>query len=491
MSESHDDPLSDLAAEQAVLGAILLWPDTLGEVDAIVVSTDFLDPRHEVLYDALKAIREQPDAVTEHGSVNSAVLTRHLRSIERFNTVGGSQYLSEITDATPTAAHARVHAQGIAELAARRRIRDEHLRGARSAADPSIPVDVLVERAAEDLRRAAVGGAPRNTLVGVGHALDHVEERRQQGVMRRGYPLPWPTVDTTVRGLRRGATYVIAGLTSMGKSTFLRNLATALAAPKVWFPQGSSDSARGAVPVIVFTLEMPSEDNAVQVAASIVGCSGDAIERGVLEDSERQRLVEARNTLDGAPLVFDAETEHPERMAAIVRRFKRDFGDCVVAVDYLQLCDPAGLAEEKNPTRERQVGAMSRFFKRRIALALDVPVVLLSQFNRSADGEDGQKAKKPRLKDLRESGAIEQDADVVMFLWGERPKGHDVFQDVTCTIAKVRGGAANVDVPLRLHRRSTRFSEIDGGVGGADGFPAIDSPPNYQEPNHDHEWEAS
>lgn len=452
------ETLADLEAERAVLGGILLDNEAFAVVDTQVAAGDFWHPAHGVIYEVFA------DLDGRGVPIDIITLSEALRARDRLNTVGGAQYLGELTDVIPTIAHIASHSGIVADLAARRRVRDEALQTALRAADCTTPIETVADHGAEAMQAAARGASRASTLRSVGDALEAVAARTLAGT-RHGFPLPWPTLDRALRGLRGGRQHVIAGLTAMGKSTLARNLATSLAAPAAWFAprftanvseamERAAAARRAPVPVLFFALEMPVEENAIQVMASCIGASGEAVERGVLTDLQIKAYTAARNALDGCPLRFDDVTEAAARMCAIARQFRRQHGPCVVIVDYLQLCDPAGLTTEQTPTRERQVAAMSRAFKR-LAVRLDVPVVVLSQLSRRGDRDEAC----PKLSDLRESGSVEQDADAVIFLWGKRPQGHDAVQEVNCTLAKIRGGCAGVTLPMRLHRAATRFEE--------------------------------
>ena len=467
------DPLVDLDAERATLGAITLDVTVLADVLAIARPEDFADPRHTVILDALVAIDGKPDAV-DRGAVNLVTLGRHLRAIGRFNTVGGSQYVAELSECVPSSSHARESARLVAELAARRRVRESALVTSKHAADLRRPIDAVADAGSTALLGAAKGGRPVSSLCPLGTSLQRVAERVGE-VETRGCPLPWPSIDRAIRGLRGGRVHYVAGLTSMGKSSLARNMAVSLAAPAAWYASGPDEPTdpradRVPVPFLFFAMEMPTDENSTQVIASVLGCAGSDIENGTLQSAgvSHDAYIRARGVLDAAPLYFDAETDHATQQIALARQFVRSrkgkpvsatdprlVEQVVIVLDYLQLSDPEGLVPEKNPTRERMVGAMSRAWKR-FAMKEDVPVVILSQLNREAS--DG---KCPVLKDLRESGSLEQDADVVMFLWGEQPDAQAATQTVNATLAKIRGGPRNVMVPLTFHRKPTRFFEID------------------------------
>lgn len=449
------DLLVDLASEQSTLGAIMLDHTLLADVCAIAPRDDFADPRHGTILDALVAIDGQPNAVNENGSVSIPALCAQLRTMSPgLNTVGGAQYLAALYRRLPSAVQARAYAATVAELATRRRLREVATDLQKRAADTRTPVDVVADKALRAVERASKGSVAASSQVSVGVALQRVADR--VGVVEtRGLPLPWPSIDHALGGLRGGRTHYLAAKTSMGKSSFARNLATALAAPSVYYDVSDERAALPATPVLFFALEMKTDENAVQVMASVLRCSGADVERG---NVNMEQYCDALRVLDGAPLVFDDATDNAAQMLALARQFvrkhKRDGArQAAVVIDYLQLCDPFGLAMEKNPTRERMVAVMSREWTR-FAIREDVPVVILSQLNRDCEDEEC-----PKLKHLRESGSVEQDADVVAFLWGKLPESGALTQEITCTLAKIRGGPRGLAVPMLFHRASTRFYE--------------------------------
>lgn len=471
--DTPTEPLCDLAAERATLGAVTMHAAVLADVLAIVQPGDFHDDRHRVVLDALVAIDGRPDA-TDRGAVNLVALGRELRRAGRYNTIGGAQYVEELSTCIPTAVMARESARVVADLAARRRVRDSALTTAKHAADAGRPIDATADSAATAILAASKGGVPRTSVVSLGTSLQRLEDRVGTAATR-GLALPWPSLDNALRGLRGGRLHLLAAKTSMGKSSLARNLATALAAPSVYYGANDERSRAAPVPVLYFAAEMPTDENTTQVMASLLECAGSDVENGTLTPDRMQAYCDARGALGEAPLFFDDETNQAAQQIALARQFARKHkprgkdGDAqvVIVVDYLQLCDPAGLVAEKNPTRERMVGAMS-FAWKRFAMREDVPVVILSQLNRECGDDEC-----PKLNHLRESGSLEQDSDVVMFLWGKLPDGPALTQDITCTLAKIRGGPRGVAVPMTFQRKATRFYELgtaeaDAQHGGRD-----------------------
>lgn len=447
------DALTDPGAEMALLGAVMLDYSLLADACARVGREDLSDPRLATVLDALVAIDGKPGA-TDRGAVSVPALCNELRRVGQYHAVGGAQFLEELTNRLPTAVHMHSYAALVADLAARRRLRTAGHALAKRAADAHTPVDVVTDRALREVEHAGKGGLKAESQVSVGASLARLAERVGE-VEARGLPLPWPMIDRAIRGLRGGKTIYIAAKTSMGKSSLARNLATALAAPSVYYREGDEHFTDAPVPVLFFSLEMPTDENAAQVMASVLQCSGADVERGTVD---MDAYCAALRVLKGAPLTFDDATDSAAQMLALARQFVRKHKragakQAVVMVDYLQLCDPFGLQLEKNPTRERMVAVMSREWKR-FAVRENVPVVILSQLNRDCADEEC-----PKLNQLRESGSVEQDADVVMFLWGKLPDGGALTQDITCTLAKIRGGPRGVAVPLTFHRASTRFYE--------------------------------
>lgn len=443
--------LVDVRSERLVLGAMQLYPTFALEMTAGLSAESFGEPSHGPMFDALR------ECVERHGEVDYTRLARILADRRRLNVVGGIQGVNDMTDASgrlagdmPTPFEAEAAARRVAELALRRAVVERAQRAITKACDADEPIDVVIDFAQQTMQGVAASDAQHGRSIGA--AMVELFDGRAR---TSGIGLPWPALSAAIGGLRKKRLIVIAGRPGTGKSAFANNLALALAAPAAWWPEAPHLPAP--VPVIFFALEMSDVENAARAVAAVVRrISGQEIENGNTEGREAEMSAASRS-LDRAPLHYDEHTRSVARMRSVARSFFALHGPGVIVVDYLQLAKATGLDVEKNANRERHVSAMTAELKA-IAKDLDVPVVLLAQLNRAGASED----EAPRLENLRESGAVEQDADVVIFLWGKRPAPGDATQVVHVTVAKARGSSAGGDYPMVFHRRETRFEEAEG-----------------------------
>lgn len=456
--------LVDDLAERMVLGYLQMAPSALDEVLGVVSAEHFANPTHGPIFEMLRAIIERD------GEVTYGPLATELHARRIYNAIGGAGYVADCADLddafgfpiTPQSAMAA--ARLVADLATRRAIFDAARRTAAKALDLAEPVEAV-----SDFAVSAAAKATTLTALSAGRtfgsAVDAVVQRigdPSGGAV--AYTLPWPTLSTRLGGLRRKRLHIVAGRPAMGKSALALNIALALAAPRAWWPEREEALLPQPVPVLMFALEMGDEENAARGIATLAGVEARRMEAGMLAADEEDAVSHAVVHTARAPFVLDDRTRSVARMRTVARQFFARHGKGVMIVDYLQLCSTAGLDIEKGANRERHVASMTLAFKS-MAMDLDVAVVLLAQLKRleveSKGRGDGKETKEraPRMEDLRESGAAEQDADVILLLWGTRPDAGDLTQDVNVRVEKVRGGAAGGDVPMIFTRRSTRFNE--------------------------------
>lgn len=471
--------LIDERAERMVIGWLQLAPSDVGAFEELLSPEDFGDPRHGAAFAALCEVIGREGEV-EYGAVTAAL---HERKV--FNALGGLTYLSECASdrdedgfgLTPRSAFGA--ARLVAELAERRRVADAARNAIAALQDLSRSADEAMALAQELVLRAA---ASRPVAAGrsFSEALSAVMNRGSDpDAGRASFPLPWPSLSARIGGVRRKRVHFIGARYAMGKSAFALNIALSLSAPNAWWPEVPPEHLPAPVPVLAFVLEMSDEENAARGLATLVGsnvrdergrpvtCTAQDVEGGTFAEALFPVVQRAIIATAGAPFRLDDKTRQVARMRVIARQFFAKHGPGVLIVDYLQLCKAQGLDLEKNATRERVVAEMCRTFKE-IAMELDIAVIILAQLNRGAADED----KRPRAEELRESGAQEQDADVIMLLWGKRPEAEDETQEVKVAIDKVRGGRAGGDVPFIFTRRTTRFEEAED----ADSWLPIDDP---------------
>lgn len=448
------DPYSDLAAERAVLGAVLLDNSRLALVRGIVGAEDFHDPRHATVWESVCAVADAGDPV------DVVTLAADLRARSKLNSVGGAQFIAELYDTIPTVAHIESHAHIVARLAGRRAM----LHAAKSAAECAANGDDA--KAAEHLRAAytAVDDRRRGVVFrslgeGVEGAFAAMESRAESQF----------TTDPAVRstgldgldammagGLRGGQKVIVAARPSVGKSALA--LGMALTAAR-WSVDRFGPWPRGQ-PVLFFSLEMPHGELVDRALAMESGVSAERVRRGEVSEDDLVALTRAGQSLHPLPLfTCDDAGITLRQIAAECRRWHTKHGGlAAVVIDYLQLVrHPL-----KGRSREQEIAEISREGKL-IAKSLNTPVISLSQLNRTS--EKGTTPQRPGLADLRESGSLEQDADVVLLLYREEQalKGRGAAIPVEAQgaaeiiIAKQRNGPTGT-VPARFEGATYRFT---------------------------------
>jgi replicative DNA helicase len=451
-------PPNDLEAERAVLGSILLDNVAFANVEGILAASDFYHPAHGVLYEAMQAIagrREPVDVVT---------LAAELRARERLNTVGGAQYLGELTDTIPTVAHVESHARIVADLAGvRKMIEVAHEiigRGYGERGNAEAFLDYAASKVFEVAQKRA-----KSTLVPLDQvileAFERLEHTLNHGARTSGTETGFRDLDALTAGMHGGQLIIIAARPAMGKTSLVLNLAMNAAVSSM-------------KPVLVFSLEMPRIELANRLMCAEARVDQSRLRTNLLTQDEVTALTSAANKLHALPMYIDDSGDLTLlELRSKARRIKNDRDMSLIIIDYLQLMKAS---RDKMESREREISEISRGLKA-LAKELDVPIIALSQLNRACETRPG-KDKRPMLADLRESGAIEQDADVVMFIYRDEVYNRDTDDKgiAELIIAKQRNGPTDT-VRLRFIRELTKFENLamdDGGpyhetnIGGID-----------------------
>lgn len=428
---------ADPHAERQVLGAALLRPELVAVAEAIVRPEDFADPVHAAVWEAVLAVSPAVDVTT---------VAAALRRAKRSNLVG-LDYLGRLTDGCPTGAHLEEHARIVADHARARRAAAV-LRAALAALeDPATSAADAAARAetglAEVARSRGAGGTVdvQDSAFGAIQAWEELLAGRAVAALPTGLT---DLDDLLGGGARPGQLVVLGARPAMGKSALGAQLALHAAAAT-------------RTPALYVSLEMGHAELTARLLAARAGVDAHRARRGQFRHGEVARLQEAAASLDRAPLVYldDAGDEVSlAEVRAAALRLKATRGLCLVVVDYLQLLRPV----TPRDSREREVAEMTRGLKR-LARALAVPVLLLSQLNRGAEARSA-KDHRPRMADLRESGAVEQDADVIALLYRDEvynPKTeHRGIAELI--VAKQRGGPTGT-VRLRWDAARTAFAD--------------------------------
>jgi replicative DNA helicase len=476
------DPMPhSIEAEQQLLGAILTNNDVFDRVSSIARKEHFYDPVHARIYE-IAASR-----IAKNALASPVTLKAFMEDDDGLKELGGPAYLVRLAGAAVSAFAARDYAQIIYDLAIRRELirlgRDISARAAQVDVT-SEPAEQIVE-AEQSLYRLAEQGRSetgfQSFLRAVTDAVQNANAAYQRDGGLAGISTGLVDLDKKLGGLHKSDLLILAGRPSMGKTSLATNIAFNIAKNyrKGRLPDGSEGAVNGGV-VGFFSLEMSAEQLAARILSEASEVPSEQIRRGDMTEGEFRRFVEAAKALESCPLYIDDTPALPiSQVAARARRLKRTHGLDVLMVDYLQL-----LRGSSKENRVQEVSEITQGLKA-IAKELDIPVVALSQLSRQVENRDD---KRPQLSDLRESGSIEQDADVVMFVFREeyykereKPGDHelDKMAQWQADMEKLHGRAEVIigkqrhgpigHVELSFEGRFTRFGNLakpwqqDGG----------------------------
>jgi replicative DNA helicase len=387
-------PPHNTEAEQSVLGGILLDNDVLPGVLEILRGEEFYRAAHRTIFAGVIDLFEKNDPC------DLITLTNLLKSQNKLEEVGGASYLASLLDSVPSAANVSHYARIVGEKWLQRSLISSATEIVASGFDSGLAVDDLLYRAEQAIfqiseRRIQPSFFPIKEVVKQSiKTLEQLYDRRE---MITGVPTGFVEFDRLTAGLQASDLIIIAGRPSMGKTAFALNIARHAA-------------VEAEVPVGVFSLEMSKEQLGMRMLCSEARVNSQSMRSGFLSERDWPRLTRAAGTISEAPIfIDDAPTISALELRAKARRLKRDHNLGLVIVDYLQLMRGPHGAER----REQEISEISRALKA-LAKELNVPVMALSQLNRRVEERHD---KRPQLSDLRESGAIEQDADVIAFIY--------------------------------------------------------------------------
>ncbi len=438
-TEALRTPPHSLEAEQAVLGGLLLDNSTWDQVADRLDDADFYRNDHRLLF---RAIRRQAEV---NKPFDLLTLAEWLEDNNQLEEAGGFVYLGVLARDTPSAANVRAYADIIRERAIRRELIHTATEIADSAYDPRgrDSQNLLDEAEKRVFAIAERGSRARQGFANIKDLLASTVERIDNLFLRdnpvTGVPTGWPDFDEKTAGLQRGDLIVIAGRPSMGKTSLAMNIVEYVA-------------IQVQCPVAVFSMEMPGESLIMRLVSSLGRIDQHRVRTGRLEEADWPRLTSAVTMLSAARLfIDDSSSLSPNELRARARRLYRQEGELgLIVVDYLQLMQVPGT----NENRATEVSEISRALKA-LARELSVPVLALSQLNRTLEQRGD---KRPIMSDLRESGAIEQDADLICFIYRDEvynPDSPDKGK-AEIIIGKQRNGPIGM-VPLTFLGQYTRF----------------------------------
>ena len=410
-SEAQETVPQNIEAEQQLLGAILTNNDIFDRVAMVVGPEHFYDPVHARIFEVCAA------RIAKNLAASPVTLKAFLEDDEGLKELGGPGYLAKLAGAAVASFAARDYAQIIYDLAIRRELMGLGREIAAKASDVNVasePKDQIVE-AEQALYKLSEQGRTesgfQSFLKAVTDAVNVANAAYQREGGLAGISTGLADMDRKLGGLHKSDLLILAGRPSMGKTSLATNIAfnIAKAYKRGALPDGSEGAVDGGV-VGFFSLEMSAEQLASRILSEAAEISSHKIRQGDMDEGEFRRFVDAAKALEACPLYIDDTPALPiSQVAARARRLKRTHGLDLVIVDYLQLL--RGTADN----RVQEIGEISMGLKA-IAKELNIPVVALSQLSRQVESRDD---KRPQLSDLRESGSIEQDADVVMFVFRE------------------------------------------------------------------------
>ncbi|AHI04542.1 hypothetical protein BDW_00160 [Bdellovibrio bacteriovorus W] len=434
-------PPHNSEAEQSILGALMLDREALDQVGDVVAPDDFYVPAHQKIYSAIKDLHSQ------NQPIDFITVSNLLQGEGAMQSVGGPEYLLSLLDKTISSAHVGSHAKIVKEKATLRRLIQVNSQLIEKAYDQDfVDVESFVDQAESEIFKIGENKAASG-LVGsmeiVKASIAKIEELYKNKAEITGLSTGFKKLDEMTAGLHPGEMTIIAARPSMGKTAFSLNIAQHVA-------------LRLKKTVAYFSLEMGKESMMMRLLSSESKVSMGEIRNGRIQDSAWPRLINAASALSEASIFIDDTSGiSPFEIRSRARRLKAEHGLDLIMIDYLQLMS----MKQKVHSREQEVAEISKSLKA-IAKELQVPVIALAQLNRSVEG---RAEKKPMLSDLRESGSIEQDADVIMMLYRDdyyEKENPDVAGHAEVIVGKQRNGATG-PVKLRFDAQYSRFRDPD------------------------------
>jgi replicative DNA helicase len=446
-SASAEQP-QNIDAEASLLGAILIDADAIVKIADSISPTDFFDARNQHIYDAIVQLYEKRQAI------DVLTLSDQLKNMGYLDMVGGPTYLTELTNFVPTASHVEQYAEIVAQKSMRRRLIHTSHEISGLGFDESRSLKELIEEAETRLFQVSQQHV-KQTVVSIedilAESFERLDELHKDKKSIRGVPTGFKDMDGILAGLQKSDLFILAARPSMGKTAFVLNLAHNVAV----------DSKE---PVLLFSLEMSKEQLVDRLLSMESGVDAWALRTGNLSDSDFEKIGEAMGTLSEAPIYID---DTPGITVSDMRTKSRREAHLrppgLIIVDYLQLMS-GGSRFGGDGNRVQEISEISRGLKG-IARELNAPVIALSQLSRSVESRTPQI---PQLSDLRESGSIEQDADVVAFIYREDYYNPDTDRkNITDILIKKHRNGPLGNVELYFDKDKQRFRSLDTRHGGS------------------------
>lgn len=424
-------PPQNIEAEQSLLGALLIDKDAVISTAEILLPEHFYKrDQHGTIYEAIVSLFEKREPV------DLVTVTEKLRQKKHLDKIGGSAYLAELVNMVPTSAHIESYARIIKEHAIRRNLISEATKFVQNAYDESIDVNELIESSEQSIFGLSQDHIKRDFIQlkdALAQSFDRLDEIQKSSGKLRGVPTGFRDLDNKLAGFQDSNLIIFAARPGMGKTSFALNVAQHVAVNE-------------GLAVGIFSLEMSQEELVDRLLVGQADIDAWKLKTGRLDDKDYDRLSHAMGQLADAPLfIDDTPGISISEIRTKARRLQSEQELKLIIVDYLQLIRGRNLEN-----RVQEVSEISQGLKN-LARELKVPVFALSQLNRSVENRGG--TKKPQLADLRESGAIEQDADVVMFIYREDQEN---MEQITLAIEKHRNGPTG-EIPLIFRPDRVKF----------------------------------
>jgi replicative DNA helicase len=436
--QTERTPPHDLLAEQSALGGMLLSKDAVADVIETVRGFDFYIPKHELIFDAVLSLysRGEPTDVI--------AVTDELTKTGELQRAGGPEYLHTLTSLVPTAANAGYYSAIVAERAILRRLVDAGTRIVQMGYGGEGEVTELVNNAQAEIY-SVTGSTESEDYVpltdAVSAAIDEIEAAKHTDGKMTGVPTGFADLDDLTNGFHPGQMIIVAARPALGKSTLALDFARAA-------------SIKHELPTILFSLEMGKSEIAMRLLSAESAVPLQSMRKGTVDSRDWTTIAQVRGRINDAPLYIDDSPNMTlVEIRAKCRRLKQRVGLKMVVIDYLQLMTSGKRVE----SRQQEVSEFSRALKL-LAKELQVPVIALSQLNR---GPEQRADKLPQLADLRESGSIEQDADMVILLHRESAYERDNPRagEADLIVAKHRNGPTRT-VTVAFHGHFSRFADM-------------------------------
>lgn len=443
-------PPQDREIEDAVLGALMLENDAYAMVCDLLSSDSFYEPANQLIYEAITelAVAQKP--------IDMLTVTQQLRANGNLEKVGGPVHISELTGNVASSAHIETHARIIAQKALARRLIEFCSRIEEKAFDESYDVDEILQEAEGKLFEISQGNLKSDfTQINpvIGTAISQIEAAAKRETGLSGVQSGFHKLDKLTSGWQNSDLIIIAARPAMGKTALVLSMARNMAVDYN-------------IPTAIFSLEMSNVQLVNRLISNVCEIPGEKIKSGRLEQGEWEQLNTRIRLLYDTPLyIDDSPSLSILEFRTKARRLVKEHGIKIIIIDYLQLMNATGM---KFGNREQEVSTISRNLKQ-LAKELNIPIIALSQLSRKIeDRKDGDK--RPQLSDLRESGAIEQDADIVCFI--HRPEyythsatdasGRDIRGLAEFIVAKHRSGAVD-DIELTFVKEFAKFKNREEG----------------------------